>query len=302
MQPELKTAEITVESKQQSEIVFEPEKIESVNRPESSSVAEESRTNPKPEKLSISGLGESIEMAVKLREELESAKKIKESEKLILSPMKSKQQIFQNRPLTPQIKQEAETKKSGFPTLSPESEINKENSQVTQKESNSRLPSSKPETPQIMVIKSHTLNEPVEENDDLIKESFQHTTEISEMSKTESKVKQPMSIKSKVLSAPKPAESMEIIMKKIREDLTNKESNQARVPAVITKSKQTKNRKEKELPDFMQEIATATSAKSNVIEFMKKVELMKEKKAKSNQSDNDEEKGVANTSPTIGRY
>merc|ERR1719320_1061751 len=216
--------------------------------------------------------------------------------------MKSKQQIFQNRPLTPQIKQEAQRKKSGFPTLSPESEINKENSQVNQKKSNSRLSSSKPETPQIMVIKSHTLNEPVEENDDLIKESFKHTTEISEMSKTESKVKQPMSIKSKVLSAPKPAESMEIIMKKIREDLTNKESNQARVPALITKSKQTKNRKEKELPDFMQEIATATSAKSNVIEFMKKVELMKEKKAKSNQSDNDEEKGVANTSPTIRRY
>merc|ERR1719244_1441621 len=93
LQPELKTVEIPVDAEgfdKQSEIVFEPEKIKPVIRPG------KIRGKQEPEKISISVIGESIDMAEKLREELESSQKIQESEKLILSPIKPEE----HRPVT----------------------------------------------------------------------------------------------------------------------------------------------------------------------------------------------------------
>merc|ERR1719244_707451 len=162
-------------------------------------------------------------------------------------------------------------------------------------ESKVKSPSLNPETPPLMIIKSHVIDKAT-----------------IEMKTIESKVKQPMSIKSKILSAPKPAESMEIIMKKIREDVKNKEElSQARQPAIVKKSKPVKTGKEKLELDPIQTEAIVKPAKKDAIEFMKKIELMKEKETKSGQSNIDENEVVTKSSrlentqtriAPIGRY
>merc|ERR1719431_281708 len=136
-----------------------------------------------------------------------------------------------------------------------------------------KSPSLNPETPPLMVIKSHVIDKASKENTN----TLQSSPEMIEMMKIKSKVEQPMSIKSKVLLAPKPAESMEIIMKKIREDFKNKEElSQDRQPTA-------KREEEKLKLDSVQQKAIVKTAKNDVIEFMKKIELMKEKETKSGQ-------------------
>ena len=78
-------------------------------------------------------------------------------------------------------------------------------------------------------------------------------------------LKSPMSIKSRVISAPKPVESMEEIMKKIREDLTDKEQpNKAGLPTLILKS----NMKSKE-SDSSNDMVTSFKMKKNVFIYQK---------------------------------
>jgi len=164
-------------------------------------------------------------------------------------------------------------------------------------ESKAKSPSLNPETPPLMTIKSHVIEKTPNENTDRIEDTLQFTTEIPEIMKTESKVDQPMSIKSKILFAPKPAESIEIIMEKIRKDSKNKvELSQASQPTIAPESKPDKTRKEKETKDPAQQKAFVKPEKNDVIKIMKKIELMKEKETKSHQSNNDEEEVLTKTS------
>ena len=106
-------------------------------------------------------------------------------------------------------------------------------------------------------------------------------------------LKSPMSIKSCVVSSPKPAESMEEIMKKIREDIEDKEHpNKVKLPTLVMKMKPHVNHS----PEVVQvmshvtenlkvsERSTVKPLRDSVVDFMKKVELMKENKNKPNDS------------------
>eukprot|EP00090_Calanus_glacialis_P022498 TRINITY_DN34722_c1_g1_i1.p1 TRINITY_DN34722_c1_g1~~TRINITY_DN34722_c1_g1_i1.p1 ORF type:complete len:221 (-),score=56.67 TRINITY_DN34722_c1_g1_i1:30-596(-) len=123
-----------------------------------------------------------------------------------------------------------------------------------------------------------------------------------QMMAVKSHVKSPMSIKSHVISSPPPAESMVEIMKKIRQDLGN--TNQVELPSRVMQIKSHVKTQETDVSDNMMGIvqqirkglktnekltiegqskkatpfATKKPLRENVVDFMKKMELMKEKK------------------------
>ena len=111
----------------------------------------------------------------------------------------------------------------------------------------------------------------------------------------DSNLKSPMSIKSCVISTPIPAESMKEIMKKIREDLKDKEqTNKAEVPTLVMKnnvldpSKKLKLSHVNQAPKVIQvnsdvietpkegKLSKVKPLRDSLVDFMKKVELMKE--------------------------
>ena len=78
------------------------------------------------------------------------------------------------------------------------------------------------------------MSQPNHNQDGMIKKEVQNGPKVMNI---DSKLKSPMSIKSCVISAPKPAESMKEIMKRIREDLKDKEqTNKAEVPTLVMKN------------------------------------------------------------------
>ena len=146
-----------------------------------------------------------------------------------------------------------------------------------------------------MSIKSHVKSEPhnesVEIEEDIIK--------ASKNPKIKSELKKPMSIKSHVKSAPQPAESMEIILKKIAQDLESKEeSNEATLPPgideielesqhplSITVRKDTKDKIDTEIKKVVSDLkviskedSVTKSVREDIVDIMKQVELMKETK------------------------
>jgi len=160
-------------------------------------------------------------------------------------------------------------------------------------------------------VKSEPNNESVKIKEDIIKAS-EH---FSENPKIKPELKKPMSIKSHVKSAPKPAESMEIILKKIAQDLESKdESNEATLPPLVQKfkSKQEINTEGPEIDEIKlesqqqldlkvrkdpedkinteikkvvsdlkvssKEDSLTKSVREDIVDIMKQVELMKETK------------------------
>ena len=153
----------------------------------------------------------------------------------------------------------------------------------------------KPELKKPMSINSHVKSEPKNESTK-IKEASEH---FSEKLKIESESKMPMSIKSHVKSAPQPAESMEIILKKIAQDLESKEeSNEATLPPgideielesqhplSITVRKDTKDKIDTEIKKVVSDLkviskedSVTKSVREDIVDIMKQVELMKETK------------------------
>ena len=115
-------------------------------------------------------------------------------------------------------------------------------------------------------------------------------------------MKRPMSIKSHVISAPEPAESMEEIMKKIREDFEDKKQpNKGEQSTMVDNLRKTNNVLKSNGPTLMSveshfnpspevmqvmshvlenpkvdKLSTVKPLRDSVVEFMKKVEIMKE--------------------------
>merc|ERR1712106_770187 len=95
-----------------------------------------------------------------------------------------------------------------------------------------RSPSLNPKTPPLMFIKSHLMSG--SKHTKMNENRNEDSTEGSEIMKIKSNVKKAMAIKSHVISAPRPAEIMEIIMKKIMEDtMKKKDSDQVTLPAPV---------------------------------------------------------------------
>ena len=133
-----------------------------------------------------------------------------------------------------------------------------------------------------------------------------------------SNLKRPMSIKSHVISAPAPAESMEEIIKKIREDFEDKKQpNKGKLPTMVDNLRKTTNvlkpsaklklksngpplmsveSQNHRAPEIMQvmshviknpkvnKLSTVKPFQESVVNFMKKAELMKESEKKPKDS------------------
>jgi len=160
-----------------------------------------------------------------------------------------------------------------------------------------------PETPPVMKIKSHIVVEQKDKMAEIIKKMNENRqkSKAPTMMSIKSHVKAPMSIKSHVISAPPPADSMEEIMKKIRQDL--EKTNDIELPPPVMKIKSHIKTEKNIAPDSMikianqiredlqtseklvirdekrkeVEFATKKPLRDEVIDFMRKVELMKEK-------------------------
>jgi len=118
--------------------------------------------------------------------------------------------------------------------------------------------------PPMMKIKSHVMPGPKDKMTQIIKQMNENRNENkkeTQMMSIKSHVINPMSIKSHVISSPPPVESMAEIMKKIREDLAR------------TNEKLVIEGKERKIT----QIPTKKPIRVSVIDFMKKIELMKKK-------------------------
>jgi len=161
------------------------------------------------------------------------------------------------------------------------------------------------EKPPMLKIKSHIMPSNTKDRmAEIIKqmqENKKRTTDKPTMMSIKSHVVTPMSVMSHVISTPAPAESMAEIMKKIRQDL--KKTNKIELPPPVMKIKSHTKKQNPEVPDNMKEIIkairndlktnekltlegrneeikqfpTKKPLKDNVIDFMKKIELMKKK-------------------------
>jgi len=157
------------------------------------------------------------------------------------------------------------------------------------------------ELPPMMKIKSHVIPKKDKMSEIIMKMKKNKKNKKPEMMSIKSHVVTPMSVMSHVLATPAPAESMAEIMKKIREDL--KKTNKVELPPSVMKIKSHVINKEPEVTEDMMEIVQSIRndlntdvklviegrdekithlikkkpLKASVVDFMKKIELMKEK-------------------------
>merc|ERR1711874_669062 len=157
-----------------------------------------------------------------------------------------------------------------------------------------------------MSIKAHVKSQPNNESVKSTEDIIQASEHFSKNPKIKSELKKPMSIKSRVKSAPKPAESMEIILKKIAQDLESKEeSNEATLPPLVQKLKskqeintegpgidEIKLESQEQLGLSSKKDSLTKSVREDVVDIMKKVELMKETKPSLTETSQETDKKV----------
>merc|ERR1711892_985437 len=263
------------------EITFEPVKINPIELPAEVPRTSVQNTRKRPQNFAISSDSESMaEMMAKITEDLKNINKAKEVSIIIPERNANTQFTVTNTKAADSM---AEMMKKI------REDLKKEESKPA------RLPSINPQTPPLMVIKSHVMSAPKDKMADIMKrmkENREKNSSKKPMS-IKSHIKSPMSIKSHVISAPPVAESMAEIMKKIREDFKNSEqSSKVELPGAVMTIKS----HIKQAPKVMQvmshvienpklsEISTNKPLRDSVVEFMTKVELMQEKENKSNGS------------------